>query len=405
MTARAVPSGLGRRRRGARTGLKIAVAALILLILASVLPPLIINQLKLVNKDIHAVIHTEPSPALVIDPSVASGDPACARAQLPARCHQTDRAEMQRTLEFQVVPPSGKSDVTIEATDEIERTDGSASDSTFSYVEDRVRLVRHSAFPVDKPYSSEALHLPSMGVDRRSQRFTRGGLQYQFPFSTEKRSYQFFDTIALTATPIDYQDKEYRGAEQVYRFHQEPGPVNLHEAMTNLLGTDGELSAADNANLAKLRTTGRADYWYTPAERKAKHLGAAQQVVMDRYYATARTVWVEPKTGVIVNAIEHPRFFYAASPEEAAETAKQAFAPIHGDSAAAPDRSVLAAGGPRVTMATTLAWDAESQDGQWRRARPEINTLEWVLRLQYLANTLGVIVLIAGVVQWRRHAY
>lgn len=65
------------------------------------------------------------------------------------------------------------------------------------------------------------------------------GLQYRFPFGTEKTSYPYFDVITRTTTPIDFVEDSTIGGVPVFHFHQRVEPVDLAAA------TPPDLAALD----------------------------------------------------------------------------------------------------------------------------------------------------------------
>jgi len=94
------------------------------------------------------------------------------------------------------------------------------------------------------------------------------GQLYLFPFGTEKRTYQYWDSTLHRALPIEYQAEEEYNGLPTYRFQQRvpDQPAGMDEAtLTGLLGF-----------LAPGATTGTISYRAT------------------------RTLWVEPMTGAIV---------------------------------------------------------------------------------------------------------
>jgi hypothetical protein len=97
------------------------------------------------------------------------------------------------------------------------------------------------------------------------------GLSYKFPFNAEKKTYQFFDTTAKQAFPIDFKGTEELEGLTVYRYEQTIGPVQIGE-----LEVPGSLVGDPS----------------TPS------------VEAPRYYSNTRTVWVEPLTGIIVKGAE-----------------------------------------------------------------------------------------------------
>lgn len=96
------------------------------------------------------------------------------------------------------------------------------------------------------------------------------GIEYKFPFQTEKKTYQYFDTSLGAASDMVYVRSESVEGVSVYRFEQEIEPTKISE-----LDVPGSLIGSDE-----------------------------QSVTVDRYYSNLRRVWVEPTTGVIVKGQE-----------------------------------------------------------------------------------------------------
>lgn len=97
------------------------------------------------------------------------------------------------------------------------------------------------------------------------------GIEYKFPFGTQKETYQYFDTSIAAATDMVFvQESELEGLA-VYEFEQVIEPTKIAE-----LDVPGDLVGSDEPALT-----------------------------VDRYYSNTRHVWVEPTTGVIVKGAEH----------------------------------------------------------------------------------------------------
>ena len=118
-----------------------------------------------------------------------------------------------------------------------------------SITTDRVAFDRETAMAVNDPRFAEAVN-----GDKTKK---HEGLSYKFPFGTEKKDYLFFDTTLAKAFPMKYQAQEKVEGVDVYRFEQvvPPGPIEIIEGVP---GT----------------------------------------------YQNKRTVWIEPRTGVIVRGQE-----------------------------------------------------------------------------------------------------
>ena len=94
------------------------------------------------------------------------------------------------------------------------------------------------------------------------------GQFYLFPFGTEKKTYQYWDSTLRTALPIAYQGEETVGGLKAYRFEQAVPKMDLPADATTLGGLLAFLA---------------------PGAR-----GGTMN------YAADRTLWVEPMTGAIV---------------------------------------------------------------------------------------------------------
>jgi len=92
----------------------------------------------------------------------------------------------------------------------------------------------------------------------------------KFPFGTEQRDYDFWDSALREATPAVYDSEDEIDGLKVYKFVQtiEPTVVSQLEVPGSLAGED------------------------------------APTIEADRVYANIRTMWVEPNTGVIIRGVE-----------------------------------------------------------------------------------------------------
>jgi hypothetical protein len=124
---------------------------------------------------------------------------------------------------------------------------------------DRVALDRHDAHAVNCCKESV-----------ESKPTEHSGLSYTFPLGTEKKTYQYFDTTARKAFPMEYQGTEDLKGLSVYRFQQ-----NVDEQVLSERAVPGSLIGRNEPLLT------------------------AQQV-----YSNTRTVWVEPTSGMIVKGQE-----------------------------------------------------------------------------------------------------
>jgi len=111
----------------------------------------------------------------------------------------------------------------------------------------------------------------SQQVDENRQA-TIEGLTLTFPFGTEKRDYDVFNATAGKAFPATYEGAEKLKGLDVYRFR-----LSVPETVIRETEVPGAL------------------------------VGATEPVVTAQVvYSNERTIWVEPTSGVIVTAEEHP---------------------------------------------------------------------------------------------------
>jgi hypothetical protein len=105
---------------------------------------------------------------------------------------------------------------------------------------------------------------------------TAQGLEYKFPFNTQKRDYPFFDVTTKTAPLMRFRAETNVDGLPVYQFVQTIQPTKIEDVQVpgNLVGGD-----------------------------------ATESVTAGRFYQTERTVWVEPYTGSIVKGQEKVRQF------------------------------------------------------------------------------------------------
>lgn len=150
----------------------------------------------------------------------------------------------------------------------VERTDtGEAIDAS----ESRIALDRTTGAAA--PWGGQCL------ADEPYEKCTAGnvtyaGQLYQFPFGTQKRTYQYYDRQLGHALPIQYRGTGTVEGVSAFRFEQEVPEQPLA------------------TSAATIRTlTSR----FAP--------GASTARVM---YHTRRTVWVEPVSGVIVSVVDQP---------------------------------------------------------------------------------------------------
>jgi hypothetical protein len=158
----------------------------------------------------------------------------------------------------------------VEASEAIERTAGRdvVVWDTLSYVEgpDGKMVSKLPERYIFDAHTQEPVHATGESVDGVPVR--RQGIEFKWPFRTERRDYQYFDAQTRTSAPIHYQGtRDFRGVE-VYYFEQTVPwtKVPFPEVMP--------VKGITAASVAKTGTT--------------------------RWYTTVRRFWVEPVTGAPV---------------------------------------------------------------------------------------------------------
>ncbi|MFC9848088.1 DUF3068 domain-containing protein [Streptomyces sp. NPDC060223] len=158
----------------------------------------------------------------------------------------------------------------VEASEKIEKTAGRdvVVWDSLSYVEgpDGEMVSKLPERYIFDAHTQEPVHATGESVD--GEPVTREGIEFKWPFMTEKRDYEYFDAQTRTSAPIHYEGtRDFRGVD-VYYFEQTIPWTKV--AFPNVLPVDG----ITPESLAETGTT--------------------------RWYTTVRKFWVEPVTGAPV---------------------------------------------------------------------------------------------------------
>lgn len=371
-----------------------------LLAFAIAMPSYGLPQLKVIPLSAGGHTITEAAPAMLLDAQAfAKGevlpehvaDPVCQdqpgvsrQPAKPVYCFIGHHTEVKSTRFIEAVEPSNKKVITLRAGNILQRLDRPEPQNLVNATVDTITLNRRSALPVEEKVSTFHAVTPALGLDDTTGAFVREGVQYQFPFDTAERSYQYFDTTAQVPKLIDFIGEETQTAgdytQEVYHFNQRVGAVNMFDAISLALGRDGEISEKDKATLAGLRMKSVAGRWYSPEELKERGLEADSPVVMTRYYANVRDLRVQPDTGVIVNGEEHLHYFFAQTQEEADAAAQAGF---NGE----PPSPY------RTALALDAKWNEATRIKQMTTAANALQKLALVRYVCFGAGVLGLILL------------
>jgi Porin PorA len=183
--------------------------------------------------------------------------------------------------------------------------------------------------------TAEAVNCCGEAVD--SQPARHGGLSYKFPFDTQKRDYQFWDPNAEKAVPARYVSEETVQGLTTYKFvSQIPATqIQTQEVPGSLVGE------------------------------------SAPSVQAPVFYTDTRTVWVEPKTGVIVKGSEQNRTTLRNS--------------------AGQDKTVV--------LQFDLTFDEATQRSQAKLARDNIGKIDLVTSwLPLIGLLVGIVLIAAGLI-------
>ena len=142
---------------------------------------------------------------------------------------------------------------------------------TLSYVADpKGKLV--SSIPeryVFDAHSQEPVHAAGEHVD--GDKVRRTGIEFKWPFLTEKRDYQYYDFQARSTNPIHYKGTRTVKGLETYYFEQ-------------------------TIPWTKVKVPKKLPLGATPK--------VVEQMGMERWYTTKRMFWVEPVTGAPVDGQE-----------------------------------------------------------------------------------------------------
>ncbi|MFG1923834.1 DUF3068 domain-containing protein [Cryptosporangium sp. NPDC048952] len=188
--------------------------------------------------------------------SVATSDNATVFDVASLQVQQNVPVEATRTVRAD--PEKSTDDVVV--LDEFLVLQDARDDKQITYSSDRVGLHRRTA-EAQKGFDAAVDDEPT----------DHEGLIYKWPFGAEKKSYDYFDTTAKKTYEAKYVSSEDINGLEAYKYEMQVPAVKIGD-----LEVPGEL------------------------------VGSAEPAVTaDRYYTNTRTVWVEPKTGVILKGQEN----------------------------------------------------------------------------------------------------
>ncbi|WP_345353342.1 DUF3068 domain-containing protein [Rhodococcus olei] len=178
-----------------------------------------------------------------------------------------------------VQDPSDVDVVTLQSTVKMTRDDRTGPTAIVNASVDRSTVNRRTGLAVEEPAGSI-----QSSIDKPGDPVVHDGLQFKFPFDTQKWSYPYFDTTLRASHDVDFVGETELEGLPVYQFHQEIAPTLISGTIT--------LPAS---------TWGRA---------------GAQPVTMKRFYGITRDLWVEPTSGAVVQVRQHYHQYFGTAVDD-----------------------------------------------------------------------------------------
>ena len=368
----------------------VVIAAVIFLVLGTVVPPLYNNQTRPLAFDQNIDTVTAPSAGVWMEApefiagAKASGDskdPQCQEKQAPMWCYLHHDL---LTIERNTTTSEVAEDDALANSDSLSRL--LAGDTPLAQITEHSVLNRESTYPVAAPKDKWKFVLPALDTGMARTDFERDGINYFFPSGTEQRSYPFFDLATQTSTAVDFTTTEKLDGIPTYSFHHDIQPISLADMRKSITaevdtGTgDKQLAAED------FRISGPAKRFYDAESRELLGLDATDRVTVEPFYTIGRDISVEPTTGTMVDLRENIKIFFAADE-------KQAGTMVANDDT--EDRSILAA---------DLRWSDETRAERLNEVRPVIRTIRALMVVGWAGKAIGVgLLLCAAYMYMRRH--
>jgi hypothetical protein len=266
-----------------------------LLIAALLLWTYTTSRITKIPLDIDTTLISDGS-GTALDPASLSGDHFVVDKNVPLVSQQ----------QISVESPANADVVTLQAGASVRRTDKQKDTGVLLAIVDTVTLNRKTAKAVsDDTHPGGAVQKPRTITDDSPPTniaLPHEGLDYRFPFHTEKKTYPYFDPIAQKTSDANYDGEEDVNGLTTYRFTQNVG-----------YDADGKL--VDPVSYPSLyahdedgKVTASAAMWGVPSDNPD------DKITMTRYYAAQRTFWVDPVSGTIVKEEEHANHYFARDP-------------------------------------------------------------------------------------------
>ena len=368
----------------------VVIAAVIFLVLGTVVPPLYNNQTRPLAFDQNINTVTAPSAGVWMEaPEFIAGakatgdskDPQCQEKQAPMWCYLHHDL---LTIERNTTTSEVAEDDALANSDSLSRL--LAGDTPLAQITEHSVLNRESTYPVAAPKDKWRFVLPALDTGMARTDFERDGINYFFPSGTEQRSYPFFDLATQSSTAVDFTTTEKLDGIPTYSFHHDIQPISLAD-MRKSITAEVDTGTGDRQLVAEdFRISGPAKRFYDAESRELLGLDATDRVTVEPFYTIGRDISVEPTTGTMVDLRENIKIFFAADE-------KQAGTMVANDDT--EDRSILAA---------DLRWSDETRAERLNEVRPVIRTIRALMVVGWAGKAIGVgLLLCAAYMYMRRH--
>jgi hypothetical protein len=335
----------------------------------------LVPQLRVVPLDLDIV-----SDATTVSPDDQAGNrfPATLfdRCSIQGKKARTFDAHLTQQRRSRIVEPSNRRQATLQSAqtvriDRIREADGKeveptmakageprkCTDALLTASIDRVSVNRKTAVPNGAVSSIQTEAAPP-GTDPRtvSVEVKRQGFQYKFGFNVQKHDYLYFDLNTRQDTRARFVDEKKIDGLTVYHFVTEVPETDLADLET----PQGEAALGTMVSMPA--------HWWGITGRGVK---PGETLTMHRYAKATRHVWVEPKTGTIVDGREDQSQYFRF-----------------------PDRSDNTPQAVRdfelTSLKATFQWEPTTVKAQAERAQ------EYVSKLRFGQTVLPLILGIAG---------
>lgn len=175
--------------------------------------------------------------------------------------------------------PSEADIATIQSAVQMTRDDRTGTSAVVNASIDRVTVDRRTGFALEEPIGTI-----QGSLDKPAEPVAHDGLQFKFPFDTQKQSYPYFDTTLREGHNLDFVEATELEGLPVYQFHQEIAPTQISGTVT------------------------------LPASNWGRE-GTAP-VTMKRFYGITRDLWVEPVSGAVVQVSQHYRQYLGTAVDD-----------------------------------------------------------------------------------------